>query len=73
MKKRGENLKKFGRRVIELRRKKGFTSQIDFALKAGMDRTYIGGIERGERNPTFEIMEKLAKTLGVEIQDLFRF
>jgi transcriptional regulator with XRE-family HTH domain len=38
-----------------------------------MDRTYIGGIERGERNPTFEIMEKLAKTLGVRIEDLFKF
>lgn len=43
------------------------------ANKAGMDRTYIGGIERGERNPTFEILEKLAKTLGVSMEELFKF
>ena len=44
-----------------------------FANRAGMDRTYIGGIERGERNPTFEVLEKLAKTLGVSMEELFRF
>lgn len=73
MKKRSENLKKLGRRVIDLRHQKGFTSQMAFANKAGMDRTYVGGIERGERNPTFEIIEKLAKTLGVSMEDLFKF
>ena len=73
MKKRSENLKKFGKKIIELRRQKGFTSQMALANRAGMDRTYIGGIERGERNPTFEILEKLAKTLGVSMEELFRF
>lgn len=42
-------------------------------LKIGTDRTYIGGIERGERNPTFEILEKLAKALGVKMDELLRF
>lgn len=73
MNKRSDSLSKFGQRIIQLRKQKGFTSQITFANKAKMDRTYIGGIERGERNPTFEIMEKLAKTLGVKIEDLFKF
>lgn len=73
MKKRSENLLKFGKHVALLRKKKGFSSQITFANKAKLDRTYIGGIERGERNPTFEILEKLAKTLGVQIEDLFKF
>jgi transcriptional regulator with XRE-family HTH domain len=73
MQKRSENLAKFGKRVAELRKQKGFSSQITFANKAKLDRTYIGGIERGERNPTFEILEKLAKTLGVKIEDLFKF
>ncbi len=73
MEKRSENLIKFGRHIASLRKKKGFSSQITFANKAHLDRTYIGGIERGERNPTFEILEKLAKTLGVQIEDLFKF
>jgi transcriptional regulator with XRE-family HTH domain len=73
MHKRSENLAKFGERIAQLRRQKGYTSQITFANKAKLDRTYIGGIERGERNPTFEILEKLAKTLGVKIEDLFKF
>jgi transcriptional regulator with XRE-family HTH domain len=73
MNKRSDNLAKFGQRIIQLRKQKGFSSQITFANKAKMDRTYIGGIERGERNPTFEILEKLAKTLGVRIEDLFKF
>ena len=46
---------------------------MDFALKAGMDRTYIGGIERGERNVALKNIEKLAKALGVSIEELFRF
>jgi len=71
--KRSENLRKFGKKIIELRHQKGFTSQIALANKAGMDRTYVGGIERGERNPTFEILEKLAKALGVSLEELFRF
>ena len=43
------------------------------ANRSGMDRTYVGGIERGERNPTFEIIEKLAKALDVAVLELFRF
>lgn len=73
MKKRSENLKKFGKKIIKLRRQKGFTSQMAFANRANMDRTYIGGIERGERNPTFEIIEKLAKTLEISMEELFKF
>ena len=73
MNKRSDSLAKFGKHISMLRKQKGFTSQITFANKAKLDRTYIGGIERGERNPTFEILEKLAKTLGVRIEDLFKY
>lgn len=66
-------LKKFGKRVRNLRIKKGITSQMELSLKAGLDRTYIGGIERGERNVALINIEKIAKTLGVSIEDLFRF
>lgn len=72
MNKRSDSLMRLGQRITQLRKHKGFSSQITFANKAKMDRTYIGGIERGERNPTVEVLEKLAKTLGVKIEDLFR-
>jgi transcriptional regulator with XRE-family HTH domain len=66
-------LKKFGKRVRDLRIKKGITSQLELSLKTGLDRTYIGGIERGERNIALINIEKISKTLGVSIEDLFRF
>lgn len=43
------------------------------ANKAGLDRTYIGGIERGERNVGLKNIERIAKTLGVSIEELFKF
>lgn len=43
------------------------------ANKAGLDRTYIGGVERGERNLGLKNVEKIAKTLGVNIKELFEF
>lgn len=43
------------------------------ALKIGIDRTYLGGIERGERNVALKNIEKIAKALGVEVIELFKF
>ncbi len=43
------------------------------ANKAGLDRTYIGGVERGERNIGLKNVEKIAKTLGVSTEELFKF
>lgn len=65
-------LKKFGSRVKELRFKKGISSQMDLANKAGLDRTYIGGIERGERNLSLKNIEKIAKAFNASIEELFR-
>jgi transcriptional regulator with XRE-family HTH domain len=45
---------------------------MDLALKAKLDRTYIGGVERGERNVGLKNIEKLAKAIGVNIEELFR-
>ncbi len=73
MNKENNILKKFGKRVQELRLQKGITSQMTLANKAGLDRTYIGGIERGERNVTLKVIEKIAKTLGVDVEELFKF
>lgn len=73
MNKNSEILKKFGKKVREIRLEKGISSQMDLALKAGLDRTYIGGIERGERNVALKNIEKLAKALGVNIEELLKF
>ncbi len=61
----------FGERVRALRKQKGISSQLELALKTGLDRTYIGGIERGERNVALINIEKIAKALGVKIEELF--
>ena len=66
-------LKKFGGRIKTLRQEKGVGSQMILALKTNLDRTYIGGIERGERNIGLKNIEKLAKALGVSMEELFRF
>lgn len=60
----------FGGRVRELRKLRGW-SQEDFAFRIGLDRSYLGGVERGERNVSIENIARIAKTLGVEITELF--
>lgn len=61
---------KFGAEVRRLRLNKGW-SQEELAQRAGRHWTYIGGIERGERNVTIRVIADLARALGVEIRDLF--
>jgi len=62
---------KFAKRVREERKKLGL-SQEDFADKAGFHRTYIGMIERAERNITLANIEKISKALKVSLSNLFR-
>lgn len=54
----------FGRSVRNYRRGKEF-SQEELADLTGIHRTYIGGIERGERNPTLLMIHRIATALGV--------
>ncbi len=61
---------KFGTRVRELRLAKGF-SQESFAEVCDLHRTYIGAIERGERNVSLENIYKIATALGLKTKDLF--
>ena len=61
--------KKFGERVRELRIAQGF-SQEQLAQKTGLHRTYIGGIERGERNVSLVNIQKIAKGLNYSIEYL---
>ena len=62
-------LEKFGERVRELRLK-GEWSQEAFAEECDLDRTYMGGIERGERNLGLRNIEKVAEALGITIAEL---
>ena len=61
---------RFGVRVRELRKQMGF-SQEGLALACGLDRTYIGGVERGERNISLLNIYKIAAALGVPPKELF--
>jgi transcriptional regulator with XRE-family HTH domain len=62
----------FGERVRLLRQARGL-SQEALALAAGLDRTYIGGVERGERNISLLNIQKIAQALGVSLADLLKF
>jgi transcriptional regulator with XRE-family HTH domain len=55
---------RLGKNVRRLREAKGW-SQEAYAEEAGIHRTYVSDIERGARNPTIIIVEKIAKPLGV--------
>ena len=59
----------FGKRVREARRSKGI-SQERLAEMAGIDRSYMGNIERGEKNITLKKAYEICDALDIEIQDL---
>lgn len=62
-------LRQFGTKVKKLRKAKGW-SQEELAKRTGLHRTYIGSIERSERNVSLLNIEKIAKALGVIISKL---
>ncbi len=62
-------LEAFGQNVRKLRVEQGL-SQEQLAYNAGLHRTYIGMIERAEKNITLCNIEKIAKALGVSVRDL---
>lgn len=63
-------LSRFGKKVRAMRKAKNL-SQEALADCSELDRTYIGGVERGERNVSLINIEKIAKALEVDIKDLF--
>ncbi len=65
-------LEQFGKRVREERLKQNL-SQEELATKAGVHRTYIGMIERAEKNITLLNIEKISNALGVNISKLLDF
>ncbi|EGQ8511887.1 helix-turn-helix transcriptional regulator [Vibrio sp. Vb2133] len=67
---RNEKLVLFGQRVRTLRKIKGL-SQESMAALAGLDRSYMGHIERGEKNITLLKIYQISEALGIEVSDLF--
>lgn len=59
----------FGRRVRAARTALGLTQE-EVAFRAEIDLTYVGGIERGVRNPSLIVMGRIADALRVELRDL---
>ena len=62
--------KRFGTRLRHLRQEKGL-SQEALALLCGLDRSYVGGVERGERNISLVNIHKIAQALGVSAKEFF--
>ena len=60
----------FGIRIRAIRKEKGL-AQETLALMCGLDRTYVGGVERGERNISLINIHKIADALGVSPRALF--
>lgn len=65
-----EILKKFGERVRQLRKEKDI-SQEELAHRANLHRTYIGMIERAEKNITLLNIEKIANALEITLKEIF--
>ena len=63
--------KRLGRRIKTLRKESGLTQE-DLAFEVGVNRSYMGFIERGERNPSLAMLKKIAKALKVSLSVLFQ-
>jgi len=62
-------LKKLGTRIREKRKTMGWTQE-DLASSAQIDRSYIGGVERGERNLTFSVLCQICNALQCDVAEL---
>lgn len=61
-----------GDRIKLLRLEQGLTQE-DVADKAGIDASHLGRLERGERNPSLAVVEKVIYALGITFEDLFKY
>lgn len=64
-------LKHLGDKLRFYRTQKGYSQEV-FADKTELDRTYISGLERGKRNPSYLIIKRIANTLDIQEQQLFQ-
>ena len=63
--------KQLGMRIKYLRSLKKW-SQEDLALEANVNKNYLSDLERGERNPTIKVLEKIAKAFDISLSELFK-
>ena len=61
----------FGKHIARLRKMQEI-SQEDLAFRCSVHRTYIGALERGEKSPTLNTIQKLAKGLNMSLVELFK-
>lgn len=64
-------LKELGK-IIRLKRESQSLTQIELAQKSGLDRNYIGMVERGERNPSYMSLQKIAHGLGLTVDQMIK-
>jgi transcriptional regulator with XRE-family HTH domain len=62
---------RLGARIAELRRKRGF-SQEGFAHECGFHRSYMGAVERGEKNITIMMLSRIAEALTMSLSELLK-
>lgn len=62
-------LRKLGQRIKDVRSQQHLT-QSELALRCGLNRNYVGMLERGERNPTFITLVGIARHLGIRVSQL---
>jgi transcriptional regulator with XRE-family HTH domain len=64
-------LTQVGKRIRSLREGRGISQEV-LAERSSLHRTYIGGVERGLRNPSLKSLQRIAKGLSVGVVDLFQ-
>lgn len=62
-------LRRFGNQIKRIRISKNM-SQEKLALEAGLDRSYVGQVERGERNPSLKNVKRIAEAMNVSLSNL---
>ena len=60
-----------GKRIAYLRKERHL-SQLQLGLNSGLTKSYLSDLERGQRNPTLKVLNRLAIALGVTLEELFR-
>ena len=65
------DLKKLGKIIRSKRESRGLT-QVELAQKSNLDRNYIGMVERGERNPSYLSLQKIAIGLGLSVDEMIK-
>ncbi|WP_027627617.1 helix-turn-helix domain-containing protein [Ruminiclostridium cellobioparum] len=68
-----DNISKIvGDRIKLIRLEQGLTQE-EVAYRAGIDQSHLGRLERGERNPSLAVIEKVIYALGITFEDLFKY